>query len=322
MSSVIRMETEQVRVLGQKLIYTATDYLNLIDRLRYSAGNLKRSWVSPRADSFSRDYDKLIRDLYSQAALLDTLGKRVLREVDEWVDADRVESAYTSALKKSFHPTFEGMLAVGSALFMATHLRWSPLRPNSMILTGPNWMRELLNIKEATRVIKPSTMARGAAWVGLGVSAIEAYGAIQETVAGMSGQPISRVISAAGVDGAFRFALSAVGTVAVPLAMGAAATAIIGATALTGGAAVLAGGAIVLGGSAVLGFAYSTLVEGPAWQMWKESTFRQEVIESGTRWVNQSSNFLNHLKNEAINKIGRAFQPPIKNLVGSPVPAQ
>jgi len=321
MGYVIHMETEEVRSVGQRLMYTATDYLNVIDRLRYSAGDLSRAWVSPRADRFSQDFERLIKDLRSQATLLDTLGKRVLHEVDEWMDTDRVESQYISAVKETLSVSWNELKGLGAAFYMASHLRWSPLRPNSMILTGGNWMRKILNINEATRVIKPSTLAKGTALVGVLISAVEAGRAIQETVAGMDGQPISRIISAAGVDGAFRFALSAVGTVAIPLALGAVATAIIGATALTGGAAVLAGGAIVLGGSVVLGFAYSKLVEAPVWQMWQESTARLEAIETGTRWVNQASNFLTNLKNQTVSGIERAFQPPIENLSASPAPA-
>jgi hypothetical protein len=119
------------------------------------------------------------------------------------------------------------------------------------------------------------------------------------------------------VDGAFRFAISAIGTVAPPLALGA----IIGATTLTGGAAVLAGGAIVLGGPAALGFLYSKGIEAPAWQMWKDSTTRLEIIETGVRWINQASNFLNGVKNQTVNSIEKAFQPSVQNLTGSPAPA-
>lgn len=320
MGNVIHMETEEVRSVGRQLMYTATDYFNLIDRLRYSASNLSRDWISPRADLFSRDFEKLIQELRSQAIRLDTLGKRALREVDEWIDGDRTESAYISAVQESLSVTWDELKALGGALYMASNLRWSPLRPNSMILTGPNWMRKLLNIKEATRVIQPSTLAKGTAIVGLAISAGEAAATIYETVTGMSGQPISRIISTAGVDGAFKFSLSAVGTVGIPLALGAVAASIVGATALTGGAAVLAGGAIVLGGSAVLGFAYSKAVEAPVWQMWQASTTRQEVIETGARWVNRASNFLTDLKNRTVNGIKRAFQPPIQNLLASPAP--
>jgi len=70
-----------------------------------------------------------------------------------------------------------------------------------------------------------------------------------------------------------------------------------------------------------LGFAYNKLVEAPVWEMWKESTARQEVIETGTRWINQASNFLNHVKYGVVNGIAKAFKPSIQNLTNSPAPA-
>ena len=313
MSSVIHMETEQIYELGQKIMNMATEYISQVGQLRYSAGDLRQAWVSPRATLFSQDFGKLIENLQTQALVLDTLGKRLMREVDEWVDADRVESAYVSAVKDSFSISGREILGLGSAWYLPSHLGSSSARPNSMIFTGPNWMRKLLGIKEATRVIQPANLAKGMAWAGLLVSAGDAWGVIQEDIVNMHYEGPSRIISAATVDGATKFAISAVGTVGIPLLLGTIVTAV--------GLPVLAGGATVLAGTVILGFAYTKLVEAPAWQMWKESTTRQEFVETGARWVNQASNFLNHLKDQVVNQINNVFQPSIQNVANSPAPA-
>ena len=116
--------------------------------------------------------------------------------------------------------------------------------------------------------------------------------------------------SAITVDGAFRFALSAVGTVAIPLALGSIVTTI--------GLPVVAGGAVVLAGSVLLGLGYSKLVEAPVWEMWKSSTVRDEIIEKGARVVNQVSNYINDLKQKTIERVSDAFGGFINAITTSP----
>lgn len=310
MSGIIHMETDVVRDGGRQMLYTSTDFIDLIERLDYSARNLSQAWISPQATSYLQDLDKLISALKNQAINLDTLASRVMREVDEWVNADRIESEYSSALKDTFNISLKEGKALFSAVALASMLSWSPLRPNSIIFSGPNWMRKAVGIKEMTRVIKPGTLAKGMAVAGLITSAGDAIEAIREDLANPLYEDVSRMASAITVDGAFRFALSAVGTVAIPLALGA----IVGAVGLP----VVAGGAVVLAGSVLLGFGYSKLVEAPVWEMWKNSTARDEIIEQGTRVVKQVTNYVNDLKQKTIDRVSGAFGGFINALTASP----
>lgn len=313
MATIIHMDTDIVQEGARKLTYTATDFLDLLDELRYCAGNLRQAWSGPRATQYTQDFDKLIVSLRSQSINLDTLGNRVMREVDEWVDVDRIESEYVSAVKDSFSVSEKEGRALFSAVALASTLRWSSLRPNSIILSGPNWLRKAVGIKEMTRVIKPANLAKGMAVAGLITSAGDALGAIREDLANPMYEDVSRMASAITVDGAFRFALSAVGTVAIPLALGAIVTAV--------GLPVVAGGAVVLAGSVLLGFGYSKLVEAPVWEMWKNSTAREDAIEKGARVINQVSNYVDHVKQKTFERVSGAFGSFINAITVSPSPA-
>jgi uncharacterized protein YukE len=313
MSNIIHMETELVRDEGRKMMYTATDFIDLMDQLRYSAGNLRQAWNGPRATNYMHELDRLITSLRTQAQNLDTLGSRITREVDEWVDADRIESEYVSAVKNSFSVSGKEVATLFSAAALASTLRWSSLRPNSIIFSGPNWMRKAVGIKEMTRVIRPATLAKGMAVAGLAISAWDAYGVIQEDLANSRYEDVSRTVSAATVDGGFRFALSAIGTAVIPLALGTIVAAV--------GLPVVAGGAVVLAGSVLLGFGYSKLVEAPVWEMWKNSTARDEIIEKGARVINQVNNCVNDLKQKTVERVRGAFGSFINAITASPSPA-
>ena len=313
MASIIHMETDLVSDGGRKMSYTATDLLDLIDQLSYSAGNLRQTWFSPNATKYMRDFDKLIASLKSQALSLDSLGNRVMREVEEWVNADRIESEYVGAVKNSFSISGKDAMGIFSAAALASMLRWSPLRPNSIVFSGPNWMRKSVGIKEMTRVIKPASLAKGMALAGLVVSAGNAVGAIREDLVNPRYEDISRTVSAATVDGGFRFVLLAIGTALIPLTLGVIVAAV--------GLPVVAGGAVVLVGSVLLGFAYSKLVEAPVWEMWKNSTARDQVIEKGARLINRVGNYVNHIKQKSINRIAGAFGWFINAITASPFPA-
>jgi len=311
MANIIHMDTDLVQEGGRKLIYTATDLLNWVDRLRYCAYDLRQAWSSPQATKYMQDFDKLIESLRAQSQNLDTLGNRVMREIDEWIDTDRMDPEYISALKDSFSVSEKEGETLFSAVALASMLSWSPLRPNSVILSGPNWLRKAVGIKEMTRVIKPANLARGMAVAGLITSAGDAFEAIQEDLANPLYEDVSRMTSAITVDGAFRFALSAVGTAAIPLALGAIVTAV--------GLPVVTGGAVVLAGSVLLGFGYSKLVEAPVWEMWKNSTVREDVIEKGARVINQVSNYVNHVTQKTIEHISGAFSGFINAISMSPL---
>lgn len=97
MSGIIHMETELVRGGGQKITYTAADYIEMADQLRRSAGSLGVNWLGPSAADYVNDLERLADSIRTQSLRLDELGNRVLREVDEWVNADQLGSQLNSS---------------------------------------------------------------------------------------------------------------------------------------------------------------------------------------------------------------------------------
>jgi hypothetical protein len=317
--SVIHMDTETVKNQGRRLMYAASDMLDKSDELRISARSLRQRWTGPTAETFCNGFDRLVISLRAKALELDALAKSVMNEVDEWVEVDRTESAYLTELKKEFSLSpgnIKGWIGksinIYSAINLAKNLRLSSLRPNSVVFTGPNWLRKALGIKEATRVIKPGTLAKNMAILGLAVSATDGIGAAVEDLTDARYEDTSRAVSAAVVDGAFRFTLSAVGTVALPLALGAIVAGV--------GLAAAPAAAIVLVGSIVGGIAYSTFAETPLWELWKQSATRDQVIENFHRAGQSLDNFLTGLSRQAAEGVTNAFGSFVQSVSKSSVP--
>lgn len=308
--STIHMDIEIVYEQGRKMVSSTSDMLNMIDQLRYAVQDLQQAWSSPTATARIREMERLIDMLFSQAHKLEDLGLKVMREVDEWVNVDRTKSAYWDALRESFQVSFEDAQKLFAGTLLASTLRWTLKRPNSVVFTGPNWLRKAIGIKEMTRVIKPATLARGMAIAGLMNSAYEAIEAGIDAFLEYRQEDVSRAISAASVDSGFKFALTSVGKVGIPLALGV----IVGAVGLP----VVAGGAVVVAGSVLLTTAYSKFVEAPVWEMWKQSTLRIQVIEACKRSIDRLVNFVSHQKDQAVQGVRKAFSNFINAISTAP----
>lgn len=199
-----------------------------------------------------------------------------------------------------------------SAAFLVTHLRWSPLRPNSIIFTGPNWMRKSLNIKAATRVIRPSTLGKNLAIIGalesLREGAITSYSTFTAEID--EGYAFSHALSAAAIDGLAKFSITAVVNVGLPLAL----TAVVGSVGLP----VLAAGGIVLGGSVIGSILYSHFIEPKLWNAWQHLSIRSSLITTGEQIVDSTidtgkqiiDHTTNFIKDEA-KKVEEAIIGPV-----------
>lgn len=311
--TMIHMETELVYEQGRKMVYLASEMLTQSERLKFALSDLRMAWSGSGVATQLNELDRLIKALLSHAQQLDDLGKKVIREVDEWIHADRTESAYMSALKDTIGLSTGDVTKAVAGVALAATLRWTAKRPASIVFTGPNWMRKAIGINEMIRVIKPSTLAKGMAIVGAAESVVAGGGAAMDAFAEFRHEDAARAVSAAAVDGSFRTAIAAVGAVGIPLALGA----IVGAVGLP----VVAAGAVVVGGSVLLGLAYSKLVEAPVWELWKQSTLRTEVIETGKRSIDRVSNYVGNLKDRAVRGVNDAFLNFIKDITSSPSPS-
>ncbi|BAJ64627.1 MULTISPECIES: WXG100 family type VII secretion target [Anaerolinea] len=305
--NIIHMETDLVYEQGKKMMYTASDFFNLVDHLQNAIEDLRQAWSSPRATTYLLEIEKIHKDLVNQVHVLDELSRRVRQEVDEWIETDRTQSAYLTALRESFEITSSDLDKVVAGAVLSSTLQWSVKRPNSIIFTGNNWMRKALGIKEMVRVIKPSTLARGMAIGGT----IEALGSgISTSVESFlenGQQDISRGISAAVIDFNVKTILTGIGSVGIPVLLG-------GMVSVTG-LPVIAGGAVIIGGSVLLGLAYSKFVEAPLWEMWKGSTLHEEAIESGKRAIDKISNAVSHLTSQFVQKTEKAFSNVIRGIL-------
>lgn len=93
MSSTIHMDTELVRSGGRKILETAAEYTDLAQNLKQSASSLDMSWEGPSATGYVRDLQKLVDSILTHSNKLEELGGRLLREVDEWINADQFGTA-------------------------------------------------------------------------------------------------------------------------------------------------------------------------------------------------------------------------------------
>lgn len=310
--TTIHMDTGIVYEHGRQMMNTASELFKQIDALQLTMNRLRLAWNSPRADRYFDDWNRLRESLVAKAQELDQLAQRVMREVDEWITVDRTQSAYYEAYKKTFDISLKDVKQILVATVLATTLHWSFKRPNSIIFTGPNWMRKTLDIAEMTRVIKPTTLAKGMARVGAATSLIESGIAAWESFSEYSHEDLALATSAAIVDGAFKFAISAIGTVGIPLLLGTVVSTI--------GAPALVAGGIVLAGSVIGEIAYSKLIEAPLWEMWKNSTLRLQVIEQGRRTIDRFTNHIRALTFQSVQNVKSAFAPFIGEIVHSYLP--
>lgn len=313
--SIIHMDTEVVYEHARQMMYTASDILKKVDTLRLQVARLRIAWKSPQADHFFSEWDGLFHRLNNLAVELDHLANRVMREADEWISTDRTQSAYFQEVRPAL--SFNDVERIVAASILASTLRWSEKRWNSIIFTGPNPLRKALDIKPMTRVIRPWTLAKGMATVGM-VESLRA--GVKEGIRSFleyAHEDVARAVSAATVDGAFKTVLSAVGKAGIPLALGAIMS--------TVGAPVLVSGAVVLVGSVVGQTVYSKFLEEPVWNLWKKSTIRLRVIEEGKRAIDWVSNRAQALVDQMIvqpaKKVQRAFSYFIRNLTQTPLSA-
>ena len=86
MSSILHLETEEVRALARKLIETAEQF----DIGFRTLSDLVRAlpWESPSQAGYVDEFKALVEKALAAAATGEALGLRVLREVDEWVTVD------------------------------------------------------------------------------------------------------------------------------------------------------------------------------------------------------------------------------------------
>lgn len=314
--SIIHMDTDKVYEHARHMMHTASDIMKKVDGLGLRMGQLRRAWSSPQADHYFSEWSGLFKRLNILAEELNQLSLRVMREVDEWISTDRTQSAYLQEVKKALRFSRNDVTRIGAAGILASTLRWSPKRPNSIIFTGPNWLRKALDIKPMTRVIRPGTLAVGMAVEGAVESVKEGIKTSQESFSEYVHEDLSRAIAAAGVDGAFQLSISAVGKVGIPLLLGGVMAAV--------SAPVLVSGAVVLVGTVVGVKAYSIFIEEPVWNWWKHSTERVRLIESGKRAIDWASNrsqaLVEHTIIQPAKKVQTAFSHFIHNLSHAPWP--
>ncbi|MEA4907330.1 MAG: hypothetical protein GYA17_10155 [Chloroflexi bacterium] len=309
--TILHMDTEAVDDLGRIMRRSATEALDAVDEMRYSARALRDAWTGDQSDAFAGQLNTLIGKLEDQVSRLDGFARRSIQEAEQWQATDQVSQGYTS-LFGDFSLSKSDVSGLAAGAYLATHLRWSSLRPNSMVFTGPDWMRKAVGIKEATRVIKPTTLVKQMAWIAYAENVGEAISTGRDTLLNSEYAGTERAIPAAVADGVVKFGILALGT-----------TLLVGATAAI---TTISAPAVVIGGAviatwAVGGFLIDKLAQTPAWEAWKSSDQRDQVIEWGTRASDKVQNFVEYNVKSGVEKVKDAFSNFIGALSPAPSPA-
>jgi uncharacterized protein YukE len=278
-----------------------------VSALSYSIRSLSSSWQGGAAENFIDEADQVLLRIQQHLEELDILSQRTVREVRQWVDTDTVKSSYSDFFG-NFSLSLDDAKYLFAGGYLATHLRWSPLRPNSMIFTGPNWMRETVGIKEMTRVIKPTTLVKQMALLAYAANVVEGAGAGIDTYNDSRYAGTNRAMPAAVLDGLVKTAILAGGT-----------TLLVGATALI---TTISAPAVVVGGAVILtwvvgGFVLDKFVQTPLWDSWQSSYQRDQAIESVTRYANDAKNFVQQKLKDDAQTIKNAFGGFISGLLPS-----
>lgn len=295
--AILHMETDDADRCGRMILHSATDMLDRVESLRYTTRLLEGAWESPSSDQLITEMDRLLARIQQHVHQLDEISNRTIREVDQWLRTDEVNASFTDYFG-NISLSLDDAKYLFAGGYLATHLRWSPLRPNSMVFTGPNWMRKLVGIKEATRVIKPTTLVKQMALLAYAENVVEGIGAAKDTFYDPEYFGTTRAVPAAVVDGVAKTLILAAGTTALV-----AATALI--TTISAPAVVVGG--LVIGTWVVGGFFLDKFVQTPAWQAWQESSLRDQAIEKGTRLVNSAKNIVEFQVQSGVQQVKQAF---------------
>lgn len=301
---ILHMDTNLVEDEARLLLRASTDMRDTINSLHYAIRSLSSNWQGGDAEHYIDEVENVIKRIIHHVDGLDALSQRTHREVQQWVDTDGRNSIF-SDMWSEISISKDDALKVFSGTYLATHLRGSLLRPNSMIFTGPNWMRKILGIKEMTRVIKPSTLGERLAVVAYAEDLKNGVETGILTFRDLIARDSIRALPAGILDGLLKTAILAGGT----LLLTSATSLILGIS----GPPVIIGGAVIL--TWVAGsFLMEKFVEPFIWNNWQNSYTRNLAIEELTRIKNSMQQTF---KNE-INKINSIFRPYMSKLLSAP----
>lgn len=304
--TILHIDTDTVDAQGRSLLRQCTDMLDRVSSLRYSVRLLQNAWQGEAANNFSWDIDRVLNQVEYQVRQLDELSRRTNQEVNQWLDADAVKGSFTDYFDFSVSKGDVERLFVGG--YLATHLRWSPLRPNSMIMTGPNAFREWVGIKGMTRVIKPGTLVKQMALLAYAENVAEGFGTARDTFFDPRYAGTTRAVPAAVIDGVVKTAILAAGTTALVIATGLISTI---------SAPVWVVGGAIIGTWVVGGFLLDKMAQTPAWEAWQKSYVRDQAIEWGTQQVNEVKNFFQYQVSSSVQNVKQAFGGFVQGLLPS-----
>ena len=99
--TIIHMETDRVRDIGQRMNQVGMEMLSKESLLRLASGSLSVAWQGGGADSYHRELVSIVKKMELQIEELQHLSLRVSREVDEWSQVDQQRSEEISVITRS-----------------------------------------------------------------------------------------------------------------------------------------------------------------------------------------------------------------------------
>ena len=306
--AILHMQTEDVDEIGRTILRTSTDIQEKISALNYSIRSLSSAWQGDASESFVDDACSLVQRLQIQTEELDILSQRTVREVQQWLETDAIDSKFTDFFGNPSFSLGDGKLLFAGG-YLATHLTWSASFPTSMVFTGPNWMRKIVGIKEMTRVIKPTTLVKQMAVLALVANVTEGVYTGAQTYFDPRYAGTNRALPAAVLDGFVKTAILVGGT-GILIGTTFLISTITAPAWIVGGAVI---GTWVLGGMAIDKFAQT-----PLWNLWQKSYLRDQGIEKGTRYLNDAQNIVKQKLSDGKDLLKKAFSGFIGDLLPAP----
>lgn len=310
--TILRMDTDAVEDTGRQILSRSTDLMKEVENLRYSSRILADSWESDSARYLCESFSDLIGRLERQVDLLDDLYQRVIREEQEWLQADNQGTKFSAyyQLEYDWKDLPGDVLKVGGALYIISKLHGIPARPYSIPIHGPAWLLEKVGFGAHQRIMRPETITKqfmksSAPVIGGGIAGVTdgVYTGVDSYRYGeYSGT--SRAVPAAIVDGVVKGAMTGLVTAGL----------IFAASALTVGAAPVVAGAAVIGTCVVGGFVLDKFLVDPVFKAFQGSQVHHEVVEGATQIGNQVQNFVSYGAQKGVIQVRSAFDRFIKAL--------
>lgn len=323
-NQITQVKYDELQAIAKTLGNESEAFEQLHASTRNKIEALQNEWHGDAAKAFFAEANTLLPAVQRVSTSL-VEAQSVLKQIMKIIhDADVETASYFKGLgaegtaakssRNLFAPKWGDAITLfkaGIAGYVISRLGASIARPNSVILKVPPWIRKyVLGLKSMTTVIKPTTLLKKLTLkVSPVAGLITAVGTFftDPKYAGTKG-----ALPAAVIDGLVKTAINTAGGVAL---YGAGVVVTAGLAAV-GAGPVLVGGAVI-GTWVAGGYIVDKVFQAPVMDTWKNSDMRDQLVNTGTRLLDNAGDF-NQKLTDGVQNTKKAFDGFIKNLMPSP----